>query len=374
MEKRTKIKSKVTYQTILDLCESKNWTTLEKEYINANTTMQWKCKICNNVWSSNYNNTRKRSSCPSCGKGKVRHTPENVKRIAKEKGFELLDDYIQSSKNNMWRCMDCSYIWSTSFANINRDQRNKGCPKCNGQVRYKYQDILQIAKERDLTCLDPDYENCCVHMKWQCNRCERIWETSFRSIKQNIGCIKCTFDTTIKCGIEDVLYTIKNRNIECLDEKYINAHTKMNWKCTVCDNIWKATYTHIKHSKSGCPNCAAYRSQKACRKIFEKIMGEPFPTLRPKFLKGLEYDGYNSELKLAFEYQGIQHYRFVPFFQKEITTFEQLLQNDAEKKKLSSEHGITLIEIPYQYTYKDKHKMFTYIMEKLEEAGLAFRV
>jgi hypothetical protein len=103
-------------------------------------------------------------------------------------------------------------------------------------------------------------------------------------------------------------------------------------------------------------------------------MGEPFPTLRPKFLKGLEYDGYNSELKLAFEYQGIQHYRFVPFFQKEITTFEQLLQNDAEKKKLSSEHGITLIEIPYQYTYKDKHKMFTYIMEKLEEAGLAFRV
>lgn len=208
-------------------------------------------------------------------------------------------------------------------------------------------------------------------MNWQCNKCDRVWNTSFRSILQNAGCIDCSFEEKVKCGMNDVYTTIKDRDIECLETVYINHIVKMNWKCKVCNNIWQSSYTHIKHSKSGCPNCSAYRSQKACRKIFEKIMGEPFPTLRPKFLKGLEYDGYNSDLKLAFEYQGLQHYRFVPFFQKDITNFEQLLQNDVEKKKLSIDYGITLIEIPYQYTYKDKSALFDFILKKLEETGFA---
>ena len=51
---------KLTMETILKLCEEKNWSTLEEKYINANYPMRWQCNECAFEWKANYNNTRKR--------------------------------------------------------------------------------------------------------------------------------------------------------------------------------------------------------------------------------------------------------------------------------------------------------------------------
>jgi len=61
---------------------------------------------------------------------------------------------------------------------------------------------------------------------------------------------------------------------------------------------------------------------------------------------GLELDIYIPELKLAFEYNGKQHYELIEFFHTE-EEFEAQQYRDRCKKKICKLKGITLIKIKY---------------------------
>lgn len=107
-----------------------------------------------------------------------------------------------------------------------------------------------------------------------------------------------------------------------------------------------------------------YKNEEKCRSIFERIFKQPFKKARPEFLRRnngycLELDGYNENLKLAFEYNGIQHYKFSPMFHKTIDDFEQQKIRDIQKREYCMKHGITLIEIPYSVPYKNLESFIT---------------
>lgn len=368
-------KTKITMDTVRDLCEEKNWSTLETEYINANHSMRWQCNVCAFEWSSNYNNTRKKKGCSRCIKGSYKYTIEEVQRVAGKKGFILLEtEYNRSDVPMRWKCSTCSYEWSTSFANINREKRRR-CPLCNnGRSQYTFEEVKEIAASKKLECLEREYKHGNIQMTWRCLKCDRKWAAPFRSIVQNIGCIKCTFKETIHLGLEHVHEVIKNRNMTCLDTEYLNNNTHMSFRCTICDNIWKAKFHHIKDSHSGCPHCACWKSERLCRELFQSFMGYHFPKKRPKFLQGLEYDGYCKKIGLAFEYQGAQHYSYVPYFHKTEQDFKDQQESDQQKRELSEQHEVTLIEVPCKYDFRDKEKMENFILQKLIEHGFIFLI
>ncbi|HQK84275.1 MAG TPA: hypothetical protein PLK24_10085 [Atribacter sp.] len=67
---------------------------------------------------------------------------------------------------------------------------------------------------------------------------------------------------------------------------------------------------------------------------------------RPDFLKGLEIDVFIEELKIGFEYQGIQHFKpFKHFGGKK--SLDKLKLRDKLKRNLCEEIGIKLIEVTY---------------------------
>lgn len=126
---------------------------------------------------------------------------------------------------------------------------------------------------------------------------------------------------------------------------------------------------------AGCPECSkkTFVGQERTRIVFEANFGKPFPTVRPNWLinpetgKTLELDGYCEELKIAFEYQGNQHYSNDTQFGGD---FEKQSQRDLLKAKLCKENGVTLIVIEQSRTYIHD-KFFKYVIEKIQEAGLS---
>lgn len=67
---------------------------------------------------------------------------------------------------------------------------------------------------------------------------------------------------------------------------------------------------------------------------------------RPEFLNFLELDVYIPKLKLAFEYQGIQHFKPVDHWGGK-KSLEQVRRRDSMKKSLCELNGIDLIYIYY---------------------------
>jgi hypothetical protein len=94
------------------------------------------------------------------------------------------------------------------------------------------------------------------------------------------------------------------------------------------------------------------------RLVFENIFQVPFKSVRPPFLKyihgkNLELDGYNADLNIAFEYQGIQHRQFTPLFHKTYSDFQKQLARDEWKHQKCKERGIRLLCIPDTIKFDD---------------------
>jgi hypothetical protein len=101
------------------------------------------------------------------------------------------------------------------------------------------------------------------------------------------------------------------------------------------------------------------------------MTGYQFIKIRPSFLQGLELDGYCEELKIAFEYQGEQHYYYNPHFHRNGIR-DLISQNlrDKIKKNICDKTRIRLIIIPYRYTFKDIEKMTCYINSFLKNISI----
>lgn len=92
------------------------------------------------------------------------------------------------------------------------------------------------------------------------------------------------------------------------------------------------------------------KSESMCRMIFQHFVQQRFVKCRPSFLGTFELDGYCKKHELAFEYNGIQHYQYVPYFHSSYSKFERQQENDQRKRDLCLRHGLILITIPPIYT------------------------
>jgi hypothetical protein len=72
-------------------------------------------------------------------------------------------------------------------------------------------------------------------------------------------------------------------------------------------------------------------SEAYMRQLFASAFGRPIIKVRPKFLEGFELDGYCEELKMAFEYDGEQRFKFPNRFHKSQEAFEKLQAAGAKK-------------------------------------------
>ena len=136
----------------------------------------------------------------------------------------------------------------------------------------------------------------------------------------------------------------------CLSKKYVNSKTQLRWRC-VEGHEWNAKPAHVL-TGHWCPICSSGISERICRALVERMTGILFPKAKPSWLKNergqqMELDGYAPSLGLAFEYQGIQHYEPISFFQSRPEKFKRQQEDDEHRRRLCLQHDVTLLEIPY---------------------------
>ena len=116
------------------------------------------------------------------------------------------------------------------------------------------------------------------------------------------------------------------------------------------------------------------KGENECRRVLELIFNVPFRKERPDFLRNpvtgnfynLELDCYNQKMKLAVEYNGIQHYEYTPYFHKTKDSFYNQKYRDMFKRQKCKEKNIMLIEVPHTVKIKNIEE---YLREKLREKG-----
>ena len=95
------------------------------------------------------------------------------------------------------------------------------------------------------------------------------------------------------------------------------------------------------------------KGEQIVRDTLEKHFKKAFPSTWPDFLRNpetkrrLELDCYNAELKLAAEYNGIQHYIWPNFTGQSYEQHIKQRRRDRYKLEVCDKLGITLIIIPH---------------------------
>lgn len=131
-------------------------------------------------------------------------------------------------------------------------------------------------------------------------------------------------------------------------------------------------YKQILHSQK--KHLKESSGEKECRRVLQKLFGKPFNNSRPNFLRNpvtggrfnLELDCFDSYLRLAVEYSGAQHYKYIPYFHKNKAVFRNQQYRDYMKKIMCRDNGITLIEVPYTVKVSDIER---FLVDKLRQVG-----
>jgi hypothetical protein len=104
--------------------------------------------------------------------------------------------------------------------------------------------------------------------------------------------------------------------------------------------------------------------------ILERITGRKFPTAFPEFMrwrgKILELDGYNDELKLALEFSGPLHTKWLTTFEPYSRYFERIVK-DRTKLLLCAKASVRLIVIDMTLP---RHHIENYLKSRLFDYGM----
>lgn len=153
----------------------------------------------------------------------------------------------------------------------------------------------------------------------------------------------------------------------------LNASVAVLLVCSLGHEFEK-DWAHLRRGQ-WCAICSkGSKSEEIARVVFQTLFGEPFKKSRPKWLRYpvtgrlLELDGFNSDLGIAFEYQGAQH-RDWQIGNEGKRGLNARLARDEWKRGAVREAGITLIELWDTTPYEDFAEE---IGRQLRQAGRSF--
>jgi hypothetical protein len=363
--------SKLTLEQMQKLAKPKGGKFLSKEYVNALTKHKWQCKN-GHKWEANAHDIKSGHWCRKCSTeinaAKHRLTIEEMQEIATSRGGKCLsNNYANANTKLKWQCKE-GHVWEAIPSSI---KTGKWCLKCAGKTKLTIEEMQKLAESKGGKCLSKKYVDVDTKLEWKCEKGHK-WLAIPYTVKKGTWCSKCSTEINAakhRLTIEEMQKLAGLKGGECVSKVYTNSNAPLEWQCEE-GHIWKARANNIKQGQ-WCPNCARGVGERTCRKYFENIFDQNFPSSKPSWLvtkngTRLELDGYSKELKLAFEYHGIQHYKDVGFFTKTMS-LKKRKEYDKLKVNICKQKGVNFIIIPYKIKLEN---MGNYITRQCKKLGI----
>lgn len=185
-----------------------------------------------------------------------------LQEIAFRRGGRLLSKkYAGAKENLLWMCAN-GHKWKAHPNNI---KSGTWCPTC-GKVQSAnsrkdtIENMLEIAQEKNGTCLSKKYIDSKTNLKWKCAK-GHIWNAAPGGIiNGGTWCPTCSIESNAskqRSTISDMNSLAKSRGGKCISKEYINSQSPLEWKCSN-GHIWEARPSNINFG-GWCPYCSGHK-------------------------------------------------------------------------------------------------------------------
>lgn len=338
---------------------------------------QWRCRE-GHEWRAVFKSVKAGHWCRTCATQKqaerrrLKVALPLAQRLARSRGGTCLSEDLRGAKELIrWRCA-AGHEWRALLYEV---RKGSWCKVCHyARITGTLEEAQAAARGRGGQCLSDYYRNKREPMRWRCADGHE-WTAAFGRVNAGSWCRACFVakvagkHLTLKDGLQQAQRVAHNRGGKCLSERYVTATAPLDWQCAN-GHRWRAAFGDICKG-TWCPECGPGLRERLCRRVFEELLGKPFPRIRPSWLfsaRGgrMEFDGYCEALQVAFEHHGEQHYRRVEHFQRGEESLARRREDDARRRALSVERGVLLIEIPYDVPAE---KLSQWIAHELQTRG-----
>ena len=225
-----------------------------------------------------------------------RLTIDEMQTIAIQRGGECLSSkYVNGQTKLKWKCSE-GHVWMAIPYSI---KRGSWCPVCSkkragSSQRLSIEHMHKLAMERNGECLSSTYVNAHTKLKWKCSK-GHIFEAEPNNIKYNRWCPICGHK---KQGIRarSTIEDMQKLAAERGGECLSETYANAHKKLK-----WKCSKGHIFEAKPNtvqqgqwCPECNSFKSERLCRMTLEQLFEKPFPKSRPTWL--INREGNRMEL------------------------------------------------------------------------------
>lgn len=374
---------------------SKGGKCLSHDYENIQSKLEWKCSNeKHNSWLSTYSNIVINGSwCMQCAleASKDQNGLIRAQEYARSKGGKCLaNEYKNIRARTQWKCHDPNHpIFEATFRIANS---GNWCPQCAYQKisdKKKFKHGLTLAQEyaqsRGGKCLSKEYINSREKLQWKCHDPSHpIWEGSYGGVAlRKVWCSKCGNKESGQKhinpnGLKIAQEYAQSRGGKCLSTNYIDSREKLEWKCANEGHKSWFARVNIIRDNNWCPDCAKffYKEHKI-RTLLEHVLGIKLPKSRPKWNINqktnlpLELDGYNEESKIAFEFQGEQHYKETTFLNA--GNLEYTKYKDEVKKQNCLKNNVVLIVIDDVFDLNNNDLIVNYVLKLLQDSNIPIK-
>ena len=224
--------------------------------------------------------------------------------------------------------------------------------KDSERSRFRIQELSALADSMGGKLLSDHFASTKEKLLWEC-QLGHTWESSSESVeRQGTWCPTCAGN--LPKTIDELRAIAEARGGKLMSQSFSNVDAAYDFECSR-GHQFSNRYTHVVGRGQWCPTCnKGSKSEELARVAFQHVFGVPFPKKRPEWLRNdrgsqMELDGFAEVLRIAFEYQGIQHFS-KSFFGASV---KQRIKDDKKKLELCRNHQVKLFYLTYEVNHQD---------------------